>query len=142
MMGMGINLPLSTHCIMVWSQIPPLQLYRERQSSFWHAFAIASLDTLGSTLLQMNRFSTLFWVLLLGLGGCWDPLGSTVPCDTFAANIKITDWPASTRYSARKMHFRVQSDLSGRVNHSAPGLVGAAAANPSQQNSAMAESDG
>lgn len=102
MIGMGINLPLSTHCIMVWSQIPPLQLYRERQSSFWHGFAIASPDPPGSTLLQMNRFSTLFWVLLLGLGGCWDPLGSTVPCDTFATNIKITDWPASTRILQEK----------------------------------------
>lgn len=45
----------------------------------------------------MNRFSHLFWVLVIGLGGCWDPLGRLVPCDTFDTSIKITQWPTSAR---------------------------------------------
>lgn len=47
--------------------------------------------------MPITRCSQLFWVLVIGLGGCWHPLGSSVPCDTFDAKVKITQWPASTR---------------------------------------------
>lgn len=69
----------------------------KRESKSYDSFEITRVKTLGSTLLQINRCSQLFWVLVIGLGGCWNPLGSSVPCDTFDANVKITQWPASAR---------------------------------------------
>ncbi|WP_299485703.1 hypothetical protein [Acaryochloris sp. IP29b_bin.137] len=46
---------------------------------------------------HIKKLSQLFFVLILGLGGCGNPLGEEIICDKFDDGLKITQWPQSAR---------------------------------------------